>query len=147
MEVDPDFFEGTNQDGAGHSPHLIMMSFIKDKIRIRDQLITALTSRVSILSAHLLDALIHCIQEDWKLPPLSSATCDNFPSTGMQARNYKFVQNSWSLNPGVQKKPNFLRRNLVKMDDRCSTRLGDTMEQIESHPSCGYLHCVMSRRL
>jgi hypothetical protein len=105
VKADPDFFEGTNQDSVCPGPHFIAMSFIKDKMRIRDQLITALTSTVSILCAHLPDTLIHCIQKDQKLPPLSSATCDNFSSTGMQARNYMFIQNSWSLNPGVRNKP------------------------------------------
>jgi hypothetical protein len=37
VDVDPDFFEGTAQDGEGPGPHFITMSFIKDKSRIRDQ--------------------------------------------------------------------------------------------------------------
>ncbi len=44
VDVDPDFFEGTAQDGKGPGPHFITMSFIKDKSRIHDQLLKALTA-------------------------------------------------------------------------------------------------------
>ncbi len=49
--------------------------------------------------------MIHCIKKDTKLPPLSFTTGNNFSSSGMQARNYMFIQNDWSLVPGVRNKP------------------------------------------
>jgi hypothetical protein len=61
VDVDPDFFEGTAQDGEGPGSHFITMLFIKDKSRIRDQLLKAFTGTVSILTKNLPNALIHCI--------------------------------------------------------------------------------------
>jgi hypothetical protein len=49
--------------------------------------------------------MIHCIKKETKLPPLSSTTDNNFPSSGMQACNYMFIQNNWSLVPGIRNKP------------------------------------------
>jgi hypothetical protein len=105
VKIDLDFFEHTEQDGAGPGPHFITMSFIKDKSRIHDQLLKALTNTITILTTNLPNALIHCIQKDAKLPPLLSTTGPNFPTTGMQTRNYLFIQNQWSLTPGMRKKP------------------------------------------
>jgi hypothetical protein len=102
FDVDPAFFEGTAQDGKGPGPHFITMLFIKDTSRIRNQLLKALTSTVSILTKNLPNALIHCIQKNVKLPPLSSVSDASFPTTRMQARNYLFVQNQWSLTPGMR---------------------------------------------
>ncbi len=34
IDVDPDFFKGTTQNGAGPGPHFLTMSFIKDKSKI-----------------------------------------------------------------------------------------------------------------
>jgi hypothetical protein len=61
VDMEPNFFEGTNQDGVGPSPHFITISFVKNKDKIRDQLVAALTSTVGLLCKHLPDALIHCI--------------------------------------------------------------------------------------
>jgi hypothetical protein len=105
VNMDPDFFEGVSKDGKGPGPHFITMSFIKDKTKIRDQLLKALASAVSILSANIPGVLVHCIQKDGKLPPLSSFTASNFPTSGMQARYYLFIQNAWSLQPGTRNKP------------------------------------------
>jgi hypothetical protein len=91
VEICPDFFKGTKEDGAGPGPHFITMSFIKDKLRIRDQLLKALMNTVTFLTTNLPNALIHCIQKDAKPPPLLSTTGPNFPTTGMQARNYLFI--------------------------------------------------------
>jgi hypothetical protein len=105
VDMDPNFFEAVSKDGEGPGPHFITMSFIKDKTKIRDQLLKALTSTVSILSANIPGVLVHCIQKDAKLPPLSSSTASNFPTSGMQARYYLFIQNAWSLQPGTRNKP------------------------------------------
>ena len=105
VDADPDFFEGATKDGDGPGPHFITMSFIKDKTKIRDQLLKALATTVTILADNIPGALVHCISKDAKLPPLSSATAVNFPTSGMQARYYLFIQNSWSLQPGTRNKP------------------------------------------
>ncbi len=72
---------------------------------ICEQLITALTKTVTILTDNLPNALVHCIKKTKKLPPLNSPTCSHFPTTGMQANNYMFIQNFWSLTPGICNKP------------------------------------------
>ncbi len=72
---------------------------------IHEQLITALTKTATILTDILSNALVHCIKKATKLPPLNSPTCSHFPTTGMQANNYMFIQNSWSLTPGIRNKP------------------------------------------
>ncbi len=82
------FFKGTDQDGKGPGPHFITMLFIKDKSRIHDQLLKALTSTVSILTKNFPNGFIHCIQKNVKLPPLSSVSSANFPTTGVQDWNY-----------------------------------------------------------
>ncbi len=105
VDDDPDFFEGTNQDGSREGPHFISVSFIKDKTKIRDQLLKALADTVNIICNNLPNALIHCIKKEVKLPPLSSTTGNNFPSSRMQARQYMFIQNDWSLTPGIRNKP------------------------------------------
>ncbi len=105
VEADSDFFEGATQDGAGPGPHFLTMSFIKDKTRIRDQILKALSSTVSILAQNVPGVLVHCIQKYAKLPLLSSATASNFPTTGMMARNYMFIPKLWSLQPGTRNKP------------------------------------------
>ncbi len=65
----------------------------------------ALADSVSILCDNLPNTMIHCRKKDTKLPPLSSTTGDNFPFSGMQAHNYMFIQNNWSLVPGIRNKP------------------------------------------
>jgi hypothetical protein len=105
VDANPDFFKGAAKDGKGPGPHFITMSFIKDKTKIRDQLLKALTSTISILSENISGILIHCIQKDAKLPPLSSSMASNFPTSGMQARYYLFIQNAWSLQLGMRNKP------------------------------------------
>ncbi len=105
VDADPNFFEGCSKDGKGPSPHLITMSFIKDKTKTWDQLLKALASTISILLANIPGVMVHCIQKDVKLPPFSSSTAGNFPTSGMQARNYLFIQNAWSLQPGTRNKP------------------------------------------
>jgi hypothetical protein len=114
VKINPDFFEGIDQDGKGPGPHFITMLSIKDKSRIRDQLLKDLTSTVSILTKNLPNALIHCIQKDVKLPPLSSVSSANFPTTGMQAWNYLFIQNQWSLTPGMRNRPKLLAPKVGK---------------------------------
>jgi hypothetical protein len=64
VDDDPDFFEGTNQDGSGEGLHFILVSFIKDKTKIRDQLLKALADTVNIICNNLPNTLIHCIQAE-----------------------------------------------------------------------------------
>jgi hypothetical protein len=141
------FFKGTNQDGAGPAPHFIMMSFIKDKTRIKDQLITALTSTVSILCAHFPDTLINCIQKGRKPPPSLQPRVTTLRPLACMLGIICLFRTLCPSIPGFKTSPNFPHRNLVKMDDRCLMGIGDTIEKIESQPSCGYLHHVMSKRL
>jgi hypothetical protein len=42
VDDNPDFFEGMDQDSNREGPHFISDSFIKDKTKIRDQLLKAL---------------------------------------------------------------------------------------------------------
>jgi hypothetical protein len=81
------------------------MSFIKDKTKIQEQLLKALLATVSISAQNVPSILVPCIQKEAKLPPLSSATASNFPTMGMMARDYMFIQNAWSLQPGTRNKP------------------------------------------
>jgi hypothetical protein len=53
----------------GPGPHFITMTVIKDKRMIREQLITALTKTVMILTDNLPNTLVHCIKKTTKLPP------------------------------------------------------------------------------
>jgi hypothetical protein len=117
VDDDPDFFEGTDQDINREGPHFILVLFIKDKTKIRDQLLKALADTVFILCDNPPNAMIHCIKKDTKLPPLSSTTGDNFPSSGMQASNYMYIQNNWSLVPGIRNKPKLPAPKVGK--DRC----------------------------
>jgi hypothetical protein len=105
VDVDPDFFEGTDQDGSGPGPHFIIMLMIKDKTKIYKQLISTLLKTVTILTENLPNALVHCIKKSLRLQTLASATCSHFPTSGMQANNYIYIQKAWSLTPGIQNKP------------------------------------------
>jgi hypothetical protein len=108
VKVDPNFFEGTADDGSGPGPHFITMSVIKDKGKICEKLLSALTQTVTILTDNLLNALIHGITKNTKntcVPPLPNATCSHFSASGMQANNYMFVPNAWLLTPDVRNKP------------------------------------------
>ncbi len=104
VDVDPDVFKGAHQAGSGPGPHFIMVSFVKNKDKIRDQLLKALSATVTILAQNVPRVLIHCIQKGAKLPPLSTATSSNFPTTGIKAQNYMFLPNPWSLQPGTRNK-------------------------------------------
>jgi hypothetical protein len=69
VEVDPNFFEGTVQVSSGPGPHFITMSVIKDKTKICEQLISALSTTVTILTKNLPNDCIHCIKKSARLPP------------------------------------------------------------------------------
>ncbi len=105
IDVAPYFFKVATQDGADPGPHFLTMSFIKDKTKIQEQLLKALSATVSILAQNVAGVLVHCIQKEAKLPPLYSATASNFPTMGMMARNYMFIQNAWSIQPDNRNKP------------------------------------------
>jgi hypothetical protein len=51
--VDPNFSEGTADDGSGPGFHFITMSLIKDKRTIHEQLFTTLTQTVRILTNNI----------------------------------------------------------------------------------------------
>jgi hypothetical protein len=104
VDVDPDFFEGANQAGSGPGSHFTMVLFIKNNDKIQDQLLKALSATVTILAQNIPRVLVHCIQKDARLPPLSTATSNNFPTAGMKAWNYMFVPNPWLLQPGTSNK-------------------------------------------
>jgi hypothetical protein len=103
VEVDPDIFEGTADDGSG--PHFITMSWKKHKRKIHEQLLFAPTQPVMILTNNLPNALIQGITKNNRVPPLLNATCSHFPTSGMQVNNYMFVANAWLLTPGIHNKP------------------------------------------
>jgi hypothetical protein len=75
------------------------VSFIKNgKDKIKDQLLSA------IFSQNVPGVLIHCIATGLKLAPLDSISASHFPTTGMGACNYMYIQNKWSLQPGTRNK-------------------------------------------
>jgi hypothetical protein len=88
-----------------YQPPFLTMSFIKDKTKIREELLKALSATVLILAQNIPGVLVHCIQKEAKLPLLSSATASIFPTMEMMVKNYMFIQNAWSLQPGTRNKP------------------------------------------
>jgi hypothetical protein len=68
-EVDPDFFEGTADDGSGPGPHFITMLIVKVVCKIKEQLLSALTQTVMILTDNLPNCLIHAITKPNRAPP------------------------------------------------------------------------------
>jgi hypothetical protein len=105
VKVDPNFCEGIVDDGSGPGPHFITMSVVKDVWKIKEQLLSALTQTVAILTKNLPNCLIHGITKPNRIPPLPNATCSHFPSCSIQMPNYMYVPNAWSLTPGVRNKP------------------------------------------
>jgi hypothetical protein len=105
VDVDPDFFEGAALPGSGPGPHFITVSFIKNgKDKIKDQLLSALAATLTILSQNVPGVLIHCITKGTKLAPLDTTSASHFPTTGVGACNFMYVQNKWSLQPGTRNK-------------------------------------------
>jgi hypothetical protein len=105
VDVDPDFFEGAALPGSGPGPHFITVSFIKNgKDKIKDQLLSAPATTLTILSQNVPGVLIHCIATGLKLAPLDSISASHFPTSGMGACNYMYIQNKWSLQPGTRNK-------------------------------------------
>ena len=105
VHEDPDFFEGASLPGSGPGPHFITVSFIKNaKDKIRDQLLLALSTTITILSQNIPGVLLHCITKSSNAAPLDSATSPHFPTSGVGARNYMFISNPWSLTPGTRNK-------------------------------------------
>jgi hypothetical protein len=105
VKADPDFFEGTVDDGSSPGPHFITMSIVKDVCKIKEQLLSTLTQTVRILTDNLPNCLIHAITKPNHVPPLPNATCSHFPTSSMQTHNYMYVPNPWLLTPGVCNKP------------------------------------------
>ena len=105
VDVDPDFFEGAALPGSGPGPHFITVSFIKNgKDKIKDQLLSALAATLTILSQNVPGVLIHCITKGTKIAPLDTTSATHFPTTGVGACNFMYVQNKWSLQPGTRNK-------------------------------------------
>ena len=48
---------------------------------------------------------IHPLNTDKSLPILTSPTNKNIPTTGNKVRDYFYIQNSFSLIPGMRNKP------------------------------------------
>ena len=106
VDIDPDFFEGAALPGSGPGPHFITASFIKNgKEKIRDQLLSTLATTLTLLTQNIPGVLLHCITKGTKIAPLDSTSASHFPTTGMGACNYMYVQNKWSLQPGTRNKP------------------------------------------
>jgi hypothetical protein len=102
VDVDPDFFEGAAVPGSGPGPHFITVSFIKNgKDKIKDQLLSTLAMTLTLLSQNIPGVFLHCIMKGLKIAPLDSTSASHFPTTGMGACNYMYVQNKWSLQPGT----------------------------------------------
>ena len=105
VDADPDFFENSALPGSGPGPHFITVSFIKNgKDKIKDQLLSALASTLTILSQNVPGVLIHCITNGTKIAPLDAPSASHFPTTGVGACNFMYVQNKWSLQPGTRNK-------------------------------------------
>ena len=100
VKVDPDFFEGRANNGSSPGPHFITMSIVKDKRKIKEQLLSALSQTVTILPKNLPNALIYGITKPYDIPPLPTATCSHFPSSGMQTHNYMYVPNCENRDSG-----------------------------------------------
>ncbi len=93
------------------------MSFIKDKTRIRDQLLKAFIFHCFDFGSKCTWHSSALYPENAKLPPLSSTTDSSFPTTGTAARNYMFISNPWSLQPGARNEPK-LSTPKVRKDGR-----------------------------
>ena len=101
----PGFFEGAALPSSGPGPHFITVLFIKNgKDKIKDQLLSALATTLTILSQNVPGVFIHCIATGFKLAPLDSISASHFPTAGMGACNYMYIQNKWSLQPGTRNK-------------------------------------------
>jgi hypothetical protein len=91
-------------DGVGDGTHLITASFIKTNGKIRDQLLKNFNYFSELLYTNINGLEIHPISSDKSLPILMSAKDKNMPTTGTKIRDYFYIQNHFSLNPGTRNK-------------------------------------------
>jgi hypothetical protein len=92
-------------DGVGDITHLIIASFIKTNDNIRDQLLTHFMYFSELMHANINGLQIHPLSTEKALPILTSPKDTNIPTTGTKVRDYFYIQNNFSLNPGTQNKP------------------------------------------
>ena len=121
------------------------MSVIKDKGKICEKLLSALTQTVTILTDNLPNALIHGITKNTHVPPLPNATCSHFPASGMQANNYMFEPNAWLLTPAVRNKPKLPTPKVGKDGQLLFDKIRVTRDLIASQQLCGSQLMVTSR--
>ena len=77
---DPDFFEGASLPGSGPGPHFTTVSFIKNaKDKIRDQLLLALSTTITILSQNIPGVLSFIALYNKELQRCSFGLCDVCP--------------------------------------------------------------------
>jgi hypothetical protein len=103
VEVDLNFFEGTANDGSGPGPHFITMLIVKVVCKIKEQLLSALTQTVTILTDNLPNCSIHAITKpNRKRPPptqhhLQSFSHFRYADAQLHVRTQSLVVNSWRL--------------------------------------------------
>ncbi len=100
----PDFYSCTS-NGVRDGMHLIIASFIKTNDKIQDQLVTNFDYFYELMHANIDGLQIHPLNTDKSLPILTSPKDKNIPTTGTKIRDYIYIQNNFSLIPGMQNKP------------------------------------------
>jgi hypothetical protein len=103
-EDDPGIYSKTI-DGVGDGTHLITASFVKAKDKIRDQLLMNFVYFSRLMCTNINGLKIHPISTNKPLPILTSAKDANMPTTGTKVRDHFFIQNHFSLIPGMCNKP------------------------------------------
>jgi hypothetical protein len=103
-EDDPGIYSRTI-DGVRDETHLIITSFIKTNDKIQDQLVTNFNYFYELMHANINGLQIHPLKTDKSLPILTSPIDKNIPTTGTKVRDYFYIQNNFSLIPGMQNKP------------------------------------------
>ncbi len=101
---DPGIYTHTIE-GVGDGTHLIIASFIKTNDKIRDQLVTNFCYFSELMHANINGLQIHPLNTNKSLSILTSPTNKNNPTTGTKVRDYFYIQNSYSLIPGMRNKP------------------------------------------
>jgi hypothetical protein len=92
-------------DGVRDRTHLIIASFIKTNDKIQDKLVTNFNYFYELMHANIDGLQIHPLNTDKSLPILTSPKDKNIPTTGTKIRDYFYIQNNFSLIPGMQNKP------------------------------------------
>jgi hypothetical protein len=88
-------------DGVGNGTHLMIASFIKTNDKIRDLLVKNFAYFSGLMCASIDGLKIHPVSTGKPLPILTSAKNANMPTTGTKVRDYIFIQNQFSLVPGM----------------------------------------------